>query len=109
MQTDERSFRVAVVASELVNGELAPLGVLERAGWGAIVLPPAWYPEDVANELLVQFAEHIEEFVRHGYRVVCIGSCERLSAPLGELGIELPDTITAQTEDELLRLLERAE
>jgi hypothetical protein len=57
--------------------------------------------------LLVQFAEHIEEFLRHGYQVVCIGSCGRLSAPLGELGIELPETIAASTEDELLRLLDR--
>jgi hypothetical protein len=106
MQTDERSFRVAVVPSELVNGDLDVLGVLERAGWGAIVLPPSWYPEDVANGLLVQFAEHIEEFVRHGYRVVCIGSCDRLSAALGELGIELPETIDARTEDELIRHLD---
>jgi hypothetical protein len=107
MQSDERSLRVAVVASELVNGELDLLAVLERARWGAIVLPPEWYPEDVASGLLVQFAEHIEEFLRHGYQVVCIGSCDRLSAPLGELGIELPETISARTEDELLRLLER--
>jgi len=107
MQTDERSFRVAVVASELVNGDRDLLAVLERARWGAIVLPPAWYPEDVATGLLLQCAEHIEEFLRHGYQVVCIGSCERLSAPLGELGIELPETITARSEDELLRLLDR--
>jgi hypothetical protein len=106
MQTDERSFRVAVVPSELVNGDLDVLGVLERAGWGAIVLPPSWYPEDVTNGLLAQFAEHIEEFVRHGYRVVCIGSCDRLSAALGELGIELPETIDARTEEELTRHLD---
>ena len=103
MQGDERSFRVAVVASELANGDLDVLGLLERAGWGVIVLPPAWYSADVANGLLVQFAEHIEEFVRHGYRVVCIGSCDALSVPLGELGVELPETITAGTEDDLLR------
>ena len=103
MQTDERSFRVAVVASELVNGDLDVLGLLERAGWGVIVLPPTWYPEDVANGLRVQVAEHIEEFVRHGYRVVCIGSCDALSVPLGELGLDLPETITAETEADLLR------
>jgi hypothetical protein len=106
MQTDERSFRVAVVASELVNGDLDVLTVLERAGWGAIVLPPEWYPEDVANELLVQCAEQTEEFVRHGYRVVCVGSCERLFAPLGELGVEPPHVITARTKDELSRRLD---
>jgi hypothetical protein len=107
MQTDERSFRVAVVPCELVNGDLDLMAVLERARWGAIVLPPEWYPEDVATGLLVQFAEHIEEFLRHGYQVICIGSCERLSEPLRELGIELPETIAASTEDELLQLLDR--
>jgi hypothetical protein len=106
MQTDERSFRVAVVASELVNSDVDVLRVLERAGWGAIVLPPAWYPDDVATGLLVQFAEHIEEFVRHGYRVVCIGSCDGLAAPLAELGARLPEQITAGTEEELVKLLD---
>ena len=106
MQTDQRSFRVAVVASELANGNVDVLGVLERAGWGAIVLPPAWYPADVANGLLVQVAEQIEEFVRHGYRVVCVGSCERLLAPLRELGTDLPEMITAGAEDELARRLD---
>jgi hypothetical protein len=106
MQTDERGFRVAVLASELANSDLDVLGALQRAGWGAVVLPPAWYPDDTASDLLVQFAEQIEEFVRHGYRVVCIGSCEGLRAPLSELGVDLPRTITATTEDELLRLLD---
>ena len=109
MQRDERGFRMAVVGHELANtlssGDV--LGVLERAGWGAIVLPPSWYPDDVASSLLEQFAEHIEEFVRHGYDVVCIGSCDGLREPLARLGLGMPDPIPAQPGPELVDALNR--
>src|SRR5947209_6410739 len=98
MQTDERSFRIAVVPSELVNDgalDFDVLEVLEQNGWGAIVLPPRWYPSELAGDLLTQFAEHIEEFVRHGYDVVCVESCEPLCAPLAALDIPMPDTAPA--------------
>jgi hypothetical protein len=111
MQTDERSFRIAVVPDELVNDGALPfdvLQVLDQSGWGAIVLPPGWYPPELAGDLLTQFAEHIEEFVRHGYDVVCLDSCEALAAPLAQLGIALPDTISAAGSGELAEsLLER--
>lgn len=99
-----------MVANRLVNP--APDGfdviaALGRSGWGAIVLPPAWYPDDVAAELLVQFAEHIEEFVRHGYDVVCIGSCGALADPLRRLGVDLPESVKPASEDELSRFLLR--
>jgi hypothetical protein len=108
MQPDERGFRVALVADDLVNSAHADfdaLGVLERAGWGAIVLPPSWYPDDVAAELLDQVAEHVEEFVRHGYEVVCVGSPEGLADALGRLGVDMPDTIAPAEEAELVTFL----
>jgi hypothetical protein len=108
MPSDERGFRIAIVANELVNGEevgFDVLAVLERAGWGAILLPPAWYPDEVAADLIVQFAEHVEEFVRHGYEVVAVGSCDALSGPLGQLGLEMPDSITPADEAQLSEFL----
>jgi hypothetical protein len=109
MQSDERGFRIAVVANDLVNGQSLSsdvLGVLERSGWGAILLPPTWYPDEVATQLLVQFAEDIEEFVRHGYDVVCIGSCDALADPLNQLGVKVPDSISPRTEAELSEFLQ---
>lgn len=110
MGSDERSFRIAVVANELINGAGAafdPLEALERSGWGAIVLPPPWYPNEVAAGLRVQFAEHIEEFMRHGYEVVCIGPCDALAEPLAALGVAMPESITPQDERELSGFLRR--
>jgi hypothetical protein len=108
VQSDERGFRMAVVTDELVNTPppgLDVLGVLERTGWGAIVLPPSWYPDDVKTELNEQFAEHIEEFLRHGYSVVCVGSCEPLTAPLTALGLAIPDSISPSDDAELEQFL----
>jgi hypothetical protein len=99
---------VAVVDDQLVNGPpegLDLVGVLQRLHWGMIVLPAAWYPPEVAADLLTQVAEHVEEFVRHGYDVVCLGSATGLAAPLGSLGVEMPDTITPARDAELAEFL----
>lgn len=109
MDADSRSFRLAVVSDELVNSPplgLDVVGVLDRCGWGLIVLPPSWYSDDVAADLLVQVAEHIEEFVRHDYRVICVGACESLAGPLSELGVAMPDTIKARNDEDLRAALE---
>lgn len=108
MEGDERGFRIAVVPSELVNDSALGfdiLQVLEQSGWGAIVLPPNWYPPELSADLLTQIAEHIEEFVRHGYDVVCVESCQTLAAPLAELAVPLPDTAPATRSDELSEFL----
>jgi hypothetical protein len=110
MQADERSRRVAVVSDDLVNahaGGFDVLAVLEQAGWGAIVLPPAWYPAELSANLLTQFAEHIEEFLRHGYDVVCVGSCEGLSEPLAALGVSMPESRTPSRAEELSEFLDQ--
>jgi hypothetical protein len=99
---------VAVVDHQLVNAPppgLDLVGVLQRLHWGMIVLPPAWYAPEVAAELLAQVAEHVEEFVRHGYDVVCVGSTSGLAEPLGTVGVEMPDTITPARDAELAEFL----
>ncbi|HXR10918.1 MAG TPA: hypothetical protein VN770_01370 [Gaiellaceae bacterium] len=108
MDVDERGFRVALVADEFVNpphGGLDVLAVLAREGWGAIQLPPGWYPDDVAGPLLDQVAEHFEEFVRHDYDVVLVGDRAGLAQALGALGVALPVAIAPVTEDELRAFL----
>jgi hypothetical protein len=111
IQPDERGFRIAVVADEMANSQAAGfdvLEVLEDAGWGAILLPPAWYPDDVRAELLIQFAEHVDEFMRHGYEVVCIGSCEQLAEPLAQLGVAMPQSVTPAGTHDLSTFLSRS-
>jgi hypothetical protein len=108
MQRDERGFRVALVANELVNSppeRLDALAVLERAGWGAIVLPPSWYPDDVAAELLDHVAEQVEEFARHGYELVCVGLCPALEDALARVGLDMPDILAPAGAAELVSLL----
>jgi hypothetical protein len=102
MDGDERSFRVALVAAELVNpppGGLDALAVLERNGWGVMALPAAWYPDAVAAPLLEQVAEQVDEFARHGYGVVLIGSRAGLDEALARLGRAAPPTL-AEPKDE---------
>lgn len=108
MDRDERSFRIAIVADEFVNpaaGGLDVLAELEREGWGAIQLPPAWYPDDVASPLLDQVAEHVDEFARHGYTVVLIGARAGLAEALAALGLALPESILPETAPELQAFL----
>jgi hypothetical protein len=108
VDADERGFRVALVADEFVNpapGGLDALAVLARADWGAIQLPPQWYPEHVAAQLLDQVAEHVEEFVRHRYDVVLIGARAGLAEALGALGMDTLDAIAPATAHELQSFL----
>ncbi len=112
MEYDDRGFCVAVVADELINEGSAGfdvLGVLDRAGWGVIALPPAWYGPELARPLLDQVAEHVEEFQRHGYAMVLIGEREGLDDALAALRLQVPDRIEATDGDQLAATLsERA-
>jgi hypothetical protein len=102
MDGDERSFRVALVAAELVNpapGGLDALAVLERNGWGVMALPAGWYPDDVAAPLLEQVAEQVDEFARHGYDVVVVGARAGLDEALARLGRERPPSLAEPRGD----------
>jgi hypothetical protein len=94
IELDDRGFRVALVADELINDRAAGfdvLGVLDRGGWGVIALPPAWYETPLAGPLLEQIAEHVQEFARHGYGIVQIGERAGLDAALAAVGVgDLP-------------------
>jgi hypothetical protein len=91
---DARGYRIALIADELLNpaeGGIDGLAELERAGWGAIQLPAAAYPDDVAGPLLEQAAEQAEEFARHGYVLAVVGRRRGLREALAGYGIgDLP-------------------
>ena len=109
MDFDERGFRVALVADEFVNPPadgLDALAILTDEGWGAMQLPPAWYPEAVAGPLLEQVAEHAEEFARHGYDVVLVGDRAGLDDALRTVGLEAPPSVNPTTADELRAFLQ---
>ncbi len=109
MDLDKRGFRVALVADELVNpaaGGLDALAVLNEEDWGAIQLPPSWYPEQVATQLLEQVAEHVEEFARHGYDVVVVGDRAGLAEALSEVGAPYPESVHPETAAELKAFLQ---
>jgi hypothetical protein len=55
--------------------------------------------------VMAGIAVQINEFVRNGYRVVCVGPCEELAGPLEDLGAALPDTITPNDDRELQAIL----
>jgi hypothetical protein len=105
---DARGFRVALVAGELVNpaaGGVDALAVLEQEGWGAIQLPAADYPDDVAGPLLEQAAEQAEEFARHGYTLALVGSRSGLDEALRRYGVETPPAIEPESGEDLRRFL----
>ena len=112
IELDERGFRVAVVADELINGRSAgfdALAVLERGGWGVIALPPAWYAPVLAANLLEQIAEHVQEFHRYGYGIVQIGERDGLDEALEAVGVPSLDRIHAHDPGQLAAALaERA-
>lgn len=88
--SDRRSFRVALVADEYLNpppGGLDVIPILLDGDWGVIQLPADVYPREVAVLLLEQVAEQTEEFHRHGYDVVVIGSRAGLEEALAAVGL----------------------
>ncbi|MEO9175379.1 MAG: hypothetical protein ABI317_07670 [Gaiellales bacterium] len=103
MEGDARGRRIALVAGELLNGQsgVDVLGVIEQDGWGAIQLPAADYPDDVAGPLLEQVAEQTEEFARHGYTLVVVGGRAGLADALAGYGISGLPQIDPASEDEL--------
>jgi hypothetical protein len=108
VEDDERGFRVALIADELVNprdGGIDGLAVLERAGWGAVQLPSAGYPDDVAGPLLEQVAEQAEEFARHGYVLAVLGRREGLAEALAGYGITQLPAIEPESAEQLERFL----
>jgi hypothetical protein len=107
VEGDARGFRVALVAGELLNDTsgVDVLAVLQQEDWGAIQLPAADYPDDVAGPLLEQVAEQSEEFFRHGYRLAIVGSRAGLAEALARYRVpELPQ-IDPASEDELRAFL----
>ena len=110
MDEDRRSFRVALVADRYVNprnGGLDAMPLLLANGWGVIQLPAARYPNDVAGPLLEQVAEQAEEFHRHGYDLVVIGSRPGLTKALAAVGIRRLDRIDPTSVAELKSFLRR--
>jgi hypothetical protein len=109
VDVDDRGFRIALVADELVNPAadgVDALEVLREEDWGVIALPPAWYPADVAAPLLDQIAEHVEEFARHGYQLVLVGARPGLEDALRHARLELPDAAQPESADELRAFLQ---
>ena len=108
MDGDARSFRVALVSSELVNppsGGFDALTVLQEEDWGVVQLPASDYPDDVAALLLEQVAEQTEEFSRHGYRLAIIGNRVGLDEALARRGIPLPPQLDPASAHQLKAFL----
>jgi hypothetical protein len=102
VDADARGFAVALVAAELEeDASVDVIAVLERSGWGVMLLPPTWYPDDTARELLDQIAEHVHEFTRQRYKLALVGGRAGLSEALQRVGIELPAAIHPINEQEL--------
>jgi hypothetical protein len=108
VDADKRGFRVALVAGELLNpgtDELDALAVLEQEDWGAIQLPAAEYPDEVARALLDQVAEQAEEFARNGYTLAVIRGRAGLDEALARYGVAAPPAIDPVTADDLRAFL----
>jgi hypothetical protein len=108
MDEDARSYRVAVVADRFVNpglGEWDALPLLSELGWGVIQLPSDKYPDAVAMPLITQVAEHVDEFLRHGYQVVLIGERAGLDDALKELRVAPLRTCDPATGSDLRQFL----
>jgi hypothetical protein len=105
---DERSFRVALVADRYVNpppGGLDGLAVLAAAGWGVMQLPDDAYPAEVAQLLLAEVAEQVDEFSRHGYRFVLVGERAGLGEALARAGVAVPPRVVPASAGELSEFL----
>ena len=108
MKPDARSFRIALVADGYVNPPpdgLDAVAVAEQTGWGVMQLPADDYPPEVADPLLAEIAEQLEEFSRHGYAFVLVGNRPGLPEALAKAGVPLPDAISPGTEAQLTEFL----
>jgi len=111
VDADERGFKVALVAGELLNpvdGGLDALAVLEEEDWGAIQLPAADYPDEVAGPLLEQAAEQAEEFARNGYALAVIRGRAGLEQALARYGVPPPPAADPASAEELRAFLAEA-
>ena len=109
MKPDARSFRIALVADRYVNpppGGLDAVAVAAQTGWGVMQLPADEYPPEVAEPLLAEVAEQMEEFSRHGYGFVLVGGRAGLAEALARVGVAVPDEITPQTPAQLAGFLD---
>ncbi len=108
MKPDARSFRIALVADRYVNpppGGLDAVAVAAQTGWGVMQLPSDDYPAEVAEPLLAEVAEQVEEFSRHGYCLVLVGERAGLAEALGRVGVAVPDVISPETPAQLADFL----
>jgi hypothetical protein len=109
MKPDERSFRIMLAADRYVNpppGGLDAVAVAEQTGWGVMQLPADDYPPEVAEPILAEVAEQMEEFSRHGYAFVLIGDRTGLAEALAKVGVPLPDAISPGTPAQLAEFLD---
>jgi len=107
---DRRSYRVAIVSDRYLNppeGKLDAVPILLQAEWGAIQLPADDYPSAVANPLLEQVAEQVEEFCRRGYDAVVIGRRDGLDEALAAAGVPRLDRIDPASARALQAFLNR--
>src|SRR6266550_6174244 len=108
MKPDARSFRIALVADAYVNPPpdgLDAVAVAAQTGWGVMQLPADDYPPEVAEPLLAEVAEQMEEFSRHGYDFVLVGERTGLPEALAKVGVPLPDGISPRTASQLAEFL----
>jgi hypothetical protein len=109
MKPDERSFRIMLAADGYVNpppGGLDAVAVAAERGWGVMQLPADDYPPEVAEPLLAEIAEQLEEFSRHGYAFVLVGERAGLPEALAHVGVLLPDGISPRTSSQLADFLD---
>jgi hypothetical protein len=108
VDADKRGFKVALVAGELLNpeeGAIDALAVLEEEDWGAVQLPAADYPDDVAAPLLEQVAEQAEEFARNGYTLAVVRGRAGLEEALARCGVATPPAADPESAAELRAFL----
>jgi hypothetical protein len=77
------------------------LQALDEAGWGVVLLPPAWYPDAAAGPLLDAIADQVHEYGRHGYAVALVGERAGLDAALARVGLTVPAALRPATASEL--------
>jgi hypothetical protein len=109
MKPDERSFRIMLAADGYVNpppGGLDAVAVAAERGWGVMQLPADDYPPEVAEPLLAEIAEQLEEFSRHGYAFVLVGERAGLPEALANVGVPLPDQTSPRTSSQLADFLD---